>query len=138
GVVDAVDHLRADEDQILVAALQRQAAVILGGEVGGVDLRPHRPIEEEDALLQFLQVAAVGPRAGVSGGVERGGHWSAPSLPLDGPLPPAPPRRGEGCLVRDLLPRRPAAAPLASHPLPAPGRGPGGEVIPWQQKTSPS
>jgi len=49
GGVDAADHVGPREVQMLVAALVALAAEVVGAEAGGLDHRPHRAVEHQDA-----------------------------------------------------------------------------------------
>jgi len=55
--VDAAHDVGAREIQVLVAALVLRAAEIVGVEAGRLQHRPHRPVEDEDALQQRLAQA---------------------------------------------------------------------------------
>ena len=68
GAVDAGHHVGAREVQMLVAALVLRAAEVRGREVGRLQHRTHRPVEDEDAFQQRLAQAAhasMVPRPGV-------------------------------------------------------------------------
>ena len=68
GAVDAGHHVGAREVQVLVAALVLRAAEVRGREVGRLQHRTHRPVEDEDAFQQGLPQpahASMVPRPGV-------------------------------------------------------------------------
>src|SRR5207244_188941 len=62
GRVDAADHVRAREVQVLVAALVRGATEVCGGEARRLDHGAHGAVEDEDALPERV---AKGGRRGI-------------------------------------------------------------------------
>ena len=60
--MDRLDDVRAREDEVVVAALERLAAEVLGRQVVALDARAHRAVVDEDALGEGVQ---VGMRDGV-------------------------------------------------------------------------
>src|SRR5207244_1309537 len=75
GRVDAADHVRAREVQVLVAALVRGATEVCGGEARRLDHGAHGAVEDEDALPE--RVAKRGHRGIVT-------YMTIPTLSLDG------------------------------------------------------
>src|SRR6202023_1215232 len=69
--VDVEDHVRPGADQIFVAAFQRGAAEILGGEVALLQHGAHGAVEHKNALRQQVAESSGGFRQ-ITHGPNRG------------------------------------------------------------------
>ena len=63
--MDRLDHIRAGQHEVIVAPLERFSAEVIGREVVALDVRAHRAVEYQHAVVEGVEVArvAVGERA---------------------------------------------------------------------------
>ena len=59
-LVDRLDDVGPREHEVVVAALERLAAEVLGREVMALDVRPHRAVEDEHAAREGREVRGLG------------------------------------------------------------------------------
>ncbi len=52
--VNLTDHIGAGDYKVIVAAVERLAAKVLGSEVVTLDVCPHRPIIDENVILDSV------------------------------------------------------------------------------------
>ena len=58
-LVNGLNDVGTRQYEVIVAPFQRFAAEVLRGQVVALDVRAHRPIEDEHALVQSVEVAGV-------------------------------------------------------------------------------
>ena len=56
GFVDRLDYVGAGENEVVIAAFERLAAEIFGGEVEPLNARAHGAVVDEDAVFEGLEV----------------------------------------------------------------------------------